>query len=93
MIEKVISEFLNDGKRLEIVLYTDSKSMFDAVNTANLVVDRKLRVDIASFCEMNEREEVTLKWINSKNQIADVLIKRGPSKTLLFKVLQECQLP
>ena len=54
MLEKTISELLNDGKRLEIVLYTDSKSIFDAVNTTNLLVDRRLRVDTDSLREIIE---------------------------------------
>ena len=58
MLEKMISELLTDGKRLEIILYTDSKSVLEADNTTNLLVDRRLRVDTASLREMNEREEM-----------------------------------
>ena len=30
-------------------LFTDNKSLFDAINTTNVILDKRLRVDIAAL--------------------------------------------
>ena len=81
------------GKRkLEVDLYTDNKSLYDAINTTNVMLDRRLRVDIASLREMSENGEVSFFWIESKNQLADVLTKKGASKKKLTDVLRSSKL-
>ena len=93
MLERIISELFNFKKRMDIVLFIDSKSLFDAINTTNLLIDKRLRVDVSALREMNENNEVEFRWIEGKKQIADVLTKRGPSKSNLLRVLEECILP
>ena len=93
MLKNVLSEILHESRDIKVTLFTDSKSMFDAVHTTNLMDDRRLRVDIAALREMNDKQEVVFRWLNSKRQVADVMTKKGPSKTLLMKVLQQSLLP
>lgn len=93
MLKNVLSEILHESRDIKVTLFTDSKSMFDAVHTTNLMDDKRLRVDIAALREMNNQQEVVFRWLNSKRQVADVMTKKGPSKTLLMKVLQQSLLP
>ena len=72
----------------KVILFTDSKSLFDAVNTSNLMLDKRLRVDIAALRELSDNREVTVKWIVSSRQLADVMTKKGASKSYLLQVLQ-----
>ena len=53
MLARIISELFNFKKRMDIVLYIDSKSFIDAINTTNLLINKRLRVD-----EMNENNEL-----------------------------------
>ena len=59
MLRRFISELL--GVDPEFELFTDKKNMIDAINTTNLMVDKRLRVDIAALREMNENNEVCFK--------------------------------
>ena len=61
-------------------MYTDSKSSFDATHTTNLIIDKRLRVNIASLGEMYENNEVSFHWLENLCQIIDVLTKKGASK-------------
>ena len=79
-------------QKLEVDLYTDNKSLYDAINTINVMLDKRLRVDIASLREMSENGDVSFFWIESKHQLADVLTKKGASKKKLTDVLRSSKL-
>ena len=91
---QILLEFLPEKKKEEIVvdLFTDNKSLFDLVNTSNLTRDKRLRVDVAALREISDRGEAQIRWIDSKNQIADVLTKKGAAKTKLLDVLEKAHL-
>ena len=87
MISKLGGE-LFDRDALQIELYTDNKSLFDAINTTNMMLDRRMRVDIAALREMSENNEVSFFWLETKWQLADVLTKKGASKLKLIEALK-----
>ena len=58
-------------------LFTDNKSLFDVINTANVILDKCLRVDIADLREMYEKNEFMLYWTECSQQLADALAKKG----------------
>ena len=91
MISKVAAEIFGKDTLL-VEMYTDSKSLFDAIHTTNLMIDKRMRVDIASLREMYENNEVSFHWLESKYQIADVLTKKGASKSNLLDVLAKSKL-
>ena len=72
-------------KMFPIVCYTDNSSLYDAVHSSTQVQDKRLRIEIAILREMLNKGEITrVAWVESQNQIADSLTKKGmPS----FKVL------
>ena len=88
LISVLLQEFLGEKKPREIDLITDNKSLYDAVHTSNLLLDKRLRVDIAALREMVEKNEVNFKWTESSHQLADALTKRGASRKGLLDVLK-----
>ena len=61
--------------RLLHKLFLDNKSLVQSVYSTTLVSEKRLRVDLAAIQQTVERREATLKWISSKEQIADCLTK------------------
>ena len=71
-----------------IVCYTDSRQLYDAVHSIKSIVDKRLRIDIAILREMLERKELKdIQWIDGKQQLANCLTKRGASCESLLQVL------
>ena len=79
-------------ENLQIQLYTDNRSLLDAINTTNSMLDKRMRVDIASLREMSENNEVSFFWIESKFQLADALTKKGASKEKLLDAIRSSKL-
>lgn len=76
----------------KITCFTDNKSLYDTLNTTNVTKDLRLRVDIARLRQMVEEEELKIKWIAGKQQLADCLTKRGATPNKLLDVLESCKL-
>ena len=91
LLSAIGGELLNQ-ERLQIDLYTDNRSLFDAVNTTNAMLDKRMRVDIAALREMSEKNEVKFMWVETKFQLADVLTKKEASKRKVLDALQHSQL-
>ena len=72
---------------IPIIALTDSKSLVSATGTTNLVKGKTLRITIASLRESIEKEEFTLKWIDSNSQISNCLTKAGASDKTLRQIL------
>ena len=93
LVAKILTELVDVNEReIATSLFTDNKSLYDALNTSNLLLDKRLRVDISALREMNDRGEVSYHWVESSQQLADVLTKRGASKRKLFGVLSQANL-
>ena len=76
-----------------LTLFTDNKSLYDAARTTNSLADKRLLIDMSAIREMIDKEELNLKWVNSENQLADVLTKLGANKQRLTSVLASGMLP
>lgn len=75
-----------NGPKIEA--FVDSRSLVENIRSTKSVNKKKLRIDIAAIREMLERGELnSLKWVDSKSQLADVLTKRGVSNMNLRKVI------
>ena len=64
---------------------TDNSCLYDAVLSTTQILDKRLRIEMATLREMIDRGEIAeIAWIPTDRQIADALIKkRVPS----FKIL------
>ena len=91
----VVKEMMEDvlhSDRVEIDLYTDSKSLYDTVRTSNVLADKRLMIDIAAIREMVDRKQIEVHWVDTNEQLADGLTKAGANKQKLREVLSSAQL-
>ena len=79
--------------QLTIRCFTDSKGLYDAVNTTNSISDKRLRIEMAVVREMVEKNEIKLDWISKEYQLADVLTKKGASCEMLIDVIKNGKIP
>ena len=91
LMSKLMAEIIyNENKTLlAIECKTDNRSLFQAAYTLNTLSDKRLRVEMSIVRQMIERKEIKLFWIEAKEQLANVLTKKGASSLALLKVLQE----
>ena len=85
----VVKEMMEDilHKKLPpIMLYVDSKSLYDTVKTSNVIADKRLLIDMAAIREMSDNKEIIVNWVRTENQLADVLTKRGVNSLKLLRV-------
>ena len=88
LVSKLLADFLCEKKTREIELITDNKSLYEAVKTSNLLMDKRLRVEISSLREMVEKDMVNVKWVGAAEQLADALTKKGAPRNKLISVLK-----
>jgi len=88
-ISQIAKDFKITNPALSILTITDSCSLFDAANTSNQISDRRLRVEISAIREAKEKNEIEIKWVCSRYQLADVLTKKGGSPQSLIETLCE----
>ena len=68
--------------------FVDNKSLVDALASSKQVEDRRLRIDIAVLDDMLAKKEINcVKWVDTCNQLADCLTKRGASTEKLRAAL------
>ena len=83
---KMIGEFLT--KTPEVVCLTDSRSLFECAGSTKAVSDKRLRVEINALRQMINKDEIILRWIDGKHQLANVLTKKRASPFSLMEVLK-----
>ena len=81
LITSVLKELHNSQSSIDIECFTDNQSLFDTVHSTNSIINKRLRVDMAILREMVHKKEVLIKWIETKDQLADALTKKGASST------------
>ena len=78
-----------EQKTIKIEAYVDNKSVIEALLSARMVEDKRLRVDVAAIQESLKLQDFNLiQWIPGHLQLANVMTKQGASGFLLLKVLQ-----
>ena len=82
-MSKLTCEITNH-ENLPIHCFTDSRSLFEASGTSSLVSDRRLHVEIGAIQQMVSKSEISLKWIEKRKQLSDVLTKKGASPNFLM---------
>ena len=85
LISTLLSEILNNNtKPVPVEAFTDCYSLYEAAHSTTSVTDKRLRIEIAILREGLSRNEFTLGWVKTDDQLADCLTKRGsdPRKLL-----------
>ena len=90
LMSKLVSEVINGkGTSIPIECITDSKNIYSAAYTDNLVSDKPLQVEMSIIREKIASKEITLKWKESTQQLANPLTKSGASSAALLQAMQE----
>ena len=84
----MISELLfNKTFSIPIDVYTDNQSLCNILNSTNAVSEKRLRVDIAMTRANIVSNQVTIHWLTTTEQIANVLTKCiGVSLEILLNI-------
>ena len=70
---------------LQVTCITDNKSLVDALYSTKMMKDKWLRLNILGIDYMLKNNEINkVEWIDSKNQLADTLTKRGSCRDKLI---------
>ena len=78
-LNHMLCEISGCSKR-NIVCRVDNKSLVDAIHSSNLIEDKRLRIDLAVIRDMLDKQELTeVVWVQSDQQLANCLTKRGSS--------------
>ncbi len=78
---------------LKVICITDCKSLYEAIHTTNTLEDKGLRIPVACLRQRVNNQEMSVRWVGTKYQLADCLTKAGASTSLLRNVLANGQLP
>ena len=77
-IKHLITEMLlKSSSHIEVNCLTDNYSLYQTAHSTKSISDRRLRIELAIVREAIKTEQVTLKWVNSKEQLADCMTKKG----------------
>ena len=83
-LANVIKQMMSDTI-VQVICITDNKSLVDALSSTKMMKDRWLRLNILGLCSMLEKGEIDkVEWIDSKNQLADTLTKKGTCRDKLI---------
>lgn len=91
LIAKIVAKIIYNDKESVLPIHdkVNNKSLFDAAKTIKVIKDIRLHVEMSIVWGTIERNEVTLSWIQSDEQLADALTEDGSSSATLLKVLVE----
>jgi hypothetical protein len=68
---------------LLLIVYTDSKSLFDCLIKLGTTQEKRLIIDVICLRQAYERREITeVKWIEGDTNPADLMTKSKPSGAL-----------
>ena len=72
----------------KVICITDNKSLVDALHSTKMMTDRWLRLNIFGIKSMLTNHEVdSVQWIDTKNQLADCLTKKGSCRDNLINAI------
>lgn len=91
-IRQLLSEILFKEPRtksIPITAFTDSKQLYDCVNSTSQCADKRLVLDIAELQQALQRKDISnLHWIPTPKMLADGLTKRGVNCGQLNLILE-----
>ena len=77
------------GKRIPVLIFTDSKCLFDTITKLSTVAEKRLLIDIATIRESYSTGDLTnVAHILSKFNIADALTREAKDDNLLCNLLE-----
>ena len=71
-----------------IQVYSDSKSLVDTSSKTKSPLDRSIRTEVASIREKITEKEITLNWVSTKFQLADIFTKQGVNAEAITEIMK-----
>ena len=77
-------------KRIPVTLVIDSKSLYDFLHKqGSTPAEKRLRLDLEMIRDQMREDSLTIRWVASQQQLADVLTKGGAEAFLYLKLVLE----
>jgi hypothetical protein len=75
------------GIELPLIVYTDSKSLYECLVKLGTIQEKRLIVDVICLRQAYKRREIVkVKWIKGNTNLADAMTKSKPSNALKFLI-------
>ena len=88
-LQEIISQ-LSGCDGLPICCHVDNRSLVETLSSGKSVDDKRLRIDLAILKEMLEQGKLrSISWVESSQQLADALTKRGASTQQLRAAISQ----
>ena len=89
LLSKIIAEVIYHGEveAIPVVGITDNRNLADSAYSSSLIEDKRLLIEMNIIRQMINREEAQVEWIQSGDQVSDVLTKVGVSGSKLREVV------
>ena len=83
-----ILEDIGVARDISVKCFVDNKSLVDSLRSIKEVDNKYLRISMASLKEMITKGEISsVEWVNTKNQVANCLTKKGASPASLLEAI------
>ena len=90
---KLIEDIFKVTKTIKVICYSDNRSLVQHLQTGNKASDYRTRMDIARIKEMMANNELdSVRWVNTRDQLADCMTKSCVSNKLLLETIQSNKL-
>ena len=88
-IKLMLAELLPVQAPSIVQVYSDSKSLVDTSSKNTSPLDRSIRTEVASIREKIAHKEITLSWVSTKLQLADIFTKQGVNAEVITEIMKE----
>jgi hypothetical protein len=83
VLKSILIKMLDKKTFISLILITDSKFLYDCLIRLNIIVEKRLMIDVMILRQFYERREITeMIWIHDINNSVDSMIKTKLSSTL-----------
>ena len=89
---KASFENLTGVRDMPVNIVTDSRSLKENVNSDNMPKDKRTAIAVSILREAQDSRQISINWVEGKNQLADILTKDSVNPSLLRGVLKTGQI-
>ena len=76
LIQKILCDSF--GISSNIQCFSDNASLVESVDSTNLILDKRRRIDMGVVRQMAQNCEIRVMWVDTSSQLANCLTKKGP---------------
>ena len=80
--KKTVTEVIPTQGRTPMVIYTDSRSLYDSLVSLNSTTEKRLLIDLHLRQAYERREIAEVRWVPTEQNSADALTKEKPNPAM-----------